>query len=60
MRDYNNIMTTEDVAAYLKVQVQVVRRWTRRGMIKGYKLAGIGNYRYFKHDIIKFLLGEEK
>ncbi len=49
------IMTTEEVAKYLKVNVGSIRRWTREGKLKGRKLGDRGDYRYFKKDVLEFL-----
>jgi excisionase family DNA binding protein len=51
------IMTAADVAAFLKVSVGVVRRWTRTGSLKGYRLGGNGDWRYLKEDVLNFLCG---
>jgi excisionase family DNA binding protein len=51
------VMTAADVAAFLKVGVGVVRRWTRIGSLKGYRLGGRGDWRYVKKDVLNFLYG---
>ncbi len=51
------IMTAREVAAYLKVSVGAVRRWTREGKLKGHRLGGEGDWRYIKKDVITFLHG---
>jgi excisionase family DNA binding protein len=53
------IMTTGDVADYLKVSVAAVRRWTREGALKGQRLGGHGDWRYFRRDVMNFLLGQK-
>jgi excisionase family DNA binding protein len=52
-----DIMTAAEVASLLKVSISVVRRWTREGRLKGYKLGGKGDWRYLKTGVITFLLG---
>jgi excisionase family DNA binding protein len=51
------IMTGAEVAAFLKVGIGAVRRWTREGKLKGHKLGGKGDWRYLKPDVIAFLFG---
>ena len=52
------IMTAGEVAAYLKVSVGAVRRWTRVGTLKGHRLGGRGDWRYLKKDVMTFLYGQ--
>jgi excisionase family DNA binding protein len=54
-----DIMTADDVALLLKVSVSAVRRWTRSGKLKGYKLGGRGDWRYIKTSVLMFLLGTQ-
>jgi excisionase family DNA binding protein len=51
------VMTGAEVAAFLKVGIGAVRRWTREGKLKGHKLGGRGDWRYLKSDVIAFLFG---
>ncbi len=51
------IMTSREVAAYLKVSIGAVRRWTRDGKLQGHRLGGEGDWRYIKKDVINFLHG---
>ena len=46
----NDIMTTEEVALFLKVSISAVRRWSRDGKSKGHKMGGTGDWRYRKSD----------
>lgn len=52
------VMTTEDVARFLKVSIPAVRRWTREGKLRGHRLGGHGDWRYFKKDVMAFVYGE--
>ena len=52
------VMTTEEVAFFLKVNLSSVRRWSRTGKLKGYRLGGNGDWRYTRDDVINFLKGE--
>lgn len=42
------VMTSVEVAKFLKVSTVAVRRWTREGALKGYRLGGTGDWRYLK------------
>ncbi|NLE06741.1 MAG: helix-turn-helix domain-containing protein [Crenarchaeota archaeon] len=53
------VMTASEVAKLLKVSVVAVRRWTREGSLKGYRLGGVGDWRYIRKDVVAFLLGEK-
>ncbi len=52
-------MTAQEVAALLKVNLGSVRRWSRDGKLKGYRLGGNGDWRYTMDDVIAFVKGEE-
>lgn len=51
------IMTAGEVAIFFRVSINAVRRWTREGKLKGYRLGGRGDWRYLKKDIMFFLCG---
>ena len=49
------IMTCDEVAEFLRVHVSSVRRWSRCGKLRAYKVGGRGDYRYRKQDVLAFL-----
>ncbi len=51
------IMTTNEVADFLKIHVGSVRKWSRTGMLKGYRLGDRGDWRYLSGDVLAFLQG---
>lgn len=53
--DDDVIMTSSEVANYLKVHLGSVRRWTRNGELKGYRLGERGDWRYLRRDVLAFL-----
>lgn len=55
-----NIMTAGEVASFLKVSITAVRRWTRDGKLKGHKLGGSGDWRYFESDVMNFLTAGDR
>ena len=55
--DDESIMTSSEVARFFKVHLGSVRRWTRSGELKGYRLGKRGDWRYLRKDVIAFLQG---
>jgi excisionase family DNA binding protein len=53
----STLMTATEVAAFLKVHLGSVRRWSRSGKLKGYRLGGRGDWRYDRKDVLAFLHG---
>jgi excisionase family DNA binding protein len=53
--DDDVIMTSSEVAKFLKVHLGSVRRWTRTGELKGYRLGERGDWRYLRKDVLDFL-----
>jgi excisionase family DNA binding protein len=49
------IMTCDEVAEFLRVHVSSVRRWSRSGKLRAYKVGGRGDWRYRKQDVLAFL-----
>ena len=49
------IMTSEEVAEFLRVHLTTVRRWSRSGKLKAYKVGGRGDWRYRQQDVLAFL-----
>jgi PTS system nitrogen regulatory IIA component len=50
------LMTPNEVAKYLRLDVQTVYRWARAGIIPGVKMGFA--MRFHKDDIEKFLVGK--
>ena len=51
----NELMTTKQVAQFLQVHEVSVRRWSRAGVLKSYKIGGRGDKRFQLSDVLKFL-----
>ena len=49
------IMTGEEVAEFLRVHLSSVRRWSRSGELKAYKVGNRGDWRYRHQDVLAFL-----
>ncbi len=53
--DGKAIMTCDEVAEFLRVHVSSVRRWSRSGKLRAYKVGGRGDWRYRQQDVLAFL-----
>ena len=51
----NEVLTSAEVADLLKVHLSSVRRWSRCGKLKGYRLGGEGDWRFLRQDVLSFL-----
>jgi excisionase family DNA binding protein len=51
----NEVLTSGEVADLLKVHLSSVRRWSRSGKLKGYRLGGDGDWRFLRKDVLAFL-----
>jgi excisionase family DNA binding protein len=53
----NNIdpmLTTSEVAHFLNVHINTVRRWSNLGILQAYRLGSRGDRRFKQEDIINF------
>ena len=48
------VLTTDDVARILKLDIQVVRKHAREGLLKGYKTK-TGRWRFTWNDVAEYL-----
>lgn len=51
----NEVLTSAEVAELLKVHLSSVRRWSRCGKLRGYRLGGGGDWRFMHKDVLAFL-----
>jgi excisionase family DNA binding protein len=51
----DEVLTSAEVAELLKVHLSSVRRWSRSGKLKGYRLGGYGDWRFMRKDVLAFL-----
>ncbi len=54
-RGNNEVLTSAEVADLLKVHLSSVRRWSRTGKLKGYRLGKGGDWRFLRRDVLAFL-----
>jgi excisionase family DNA binding protein len=51
----NDLLSTNEVAAYFKITPNVVRAWIRQGKLPALRLGGTGSYRVKPEDLLAFL-----
>jgi len=49
------LLTARQVANLLQVHITTVKRWSRSGMLKSYRLGSRGDLRYREADVLAFL-----
>jgi excisionase family DNA binding protein len=50
-----DLLTPEQVAEYLQVHVETVRRWLRSGELRGINLGGRSRWRVRREDLQRFI-----
>ena len=56
----NSLLTVRDVARFLNIHVNTVRRWSDLGILKSYRIGPRGDRRFRREDIIAFLPQESR
>jgi excisionase family DNA binding protein len=49
------MFTTRELAKFLNVHINTVRRWSDQGVIKSYRIGPRGDRRFSKDDVLSFL-----
>ena len=49
------LLTTSEVARFLNVHINTVRRWHNKGIIRAYRIGSRGDRRFQKADVERFL-----
>jgi excisionase family DNA binding protein len=52
------MLTPSEVANILSVNINTVRRWTNKGILKAYRIGTRGDRRFREEDIASFILEE--
>lgn len=52
------MLMTRDVAQLLGVHVNTVRRWSKKGILRSYRISSRGDRRFRREDIERFLGGK--
>lgn len=51
----NSVLTVREVAHFLNIHVNTVRRWSDSGVLKAYRIGPRGDRRFRREDILAFL-----
>jgi excisionase family DNA binding protein len=54
------MFTTRELAKFLNVHINTVRRWSDQGLIKSYRIGPRGDRRFSKDDVLIFLSHTQK
>jgi len=54
-RRHSSVLTVREVANYLNIHVNTVRRWSDLGILKGYRIGPRGDRRFSREDVAAFL-----
>jgi excisionase family DNA binding protein len=57
---YSSVLTVREVAQYLNIHVNTVRRWSDLGILQGYRIGPRGDRRFREEDVSAFLPKEDK
>ena len=58
--DMNTMLTTREVAQFLNVHINTVRRWSNQRILMAYRISPRGDRRFKRQDIDSFLLGKPR
>lgn len=51
----NGMLTAREIAHFLNVHINTVRRWSNSGMLKTYRIGNRGDRRFRREDVAAFL-----
>jgi excisionase family DNA binding protein len=51
----NGMLTARELARFLNVHINTVRRWDESGMLKAYRIGPRGDRRFSREDVTLFL-----
>jgi len=54
------MLTISEAARVLNVHVNTVRRWSKQGLIKSYRIGSRGDRRFHRKDVDNLLIMENK
>ena len=54
------MFTTRELAKFLNVHINTVRRWSDRGILKSYRMGPRGDRRFSRDDVLIFLRDTQK
>ena len=59
-RQSNSVLTVREVAHFLNIHVNTVRRWSDLGVLKAYRIGPRGDRRFRREDVLAFLPLEDR
>ena len=59
-KEIKPMLTANEVARFLNVHINTVRRWSNRGILKTYRIGRRGDRRFERMDVIKLLLEQSE
>jgi len=59
-QNYASVLTVREVAQFLHIHANTVRRWSDLGILKGYRIGPRGDRRFRQEDVFAFLPREDK
>ena len=59
-RSHSTMLTISDVADLLNVNINTLRRWTNKGILRAYRIGTRGDRRFRQEDIDCFISEESK
>ena len=54
------MFTTRELAKFLNVHINTVRRWSDQGIIKSYRIGPRGDRRFAQQDVLAFLANNQQ
>jgi len=59
-KEVDPMLTVSDVARFLNVHINAVRRWSNQGILEAYRVGSRGDRRFRQEDIASFLSQESR
>ena len=56
----NSTLTVREVASFLNIHVNTVRRWSDQGVLKSFRIGPRGDRRFRREDLLAFLPPEDR
>ena len=56
---FDSVLTVREVAEFLNIHVNTVRRWSNLGILRGYRIGPRGDRRFRRQDVVAFLPRED-
>ena len=60
MEELGSLLSTSQVARLLNVHVNTIRRWSKHGILKTYRINTRGDRRFNREDVFNLLVGKSR